>query len=130
MQAASVWFSGNKDGTHCCSRRSMTSPASRCFSISRSTFKPCVQRSFEIYLPLSRSAIAEYIGLPVTGRTEPRLCAFATLVANGVIESRDLRHVRIVDRAALGRLIAMEPLRKRRGNGEDRSILEDEGREI
>ncbi|HEY6984015.1 Crp/Fnr family transcriptional regulator [Reyranella sp.] len=78
------------------------------------------ERSFEIYLPMSRSAIAGYVGLSLATLSR----AFATLTADGVIESRDLRHVRILDRAALQALLAAPPLHRRQGDGADRTELE------
>ena len=80
------------------------------------------ERSFEIYLPMSRSAIAEYIGLSLATLSR----AFSTLVADGVIESRNLHHVRIVDHAALDQLLTMLPSRRQKGDGADRSHLEEE----
>jgi CRP-like cAMP-binding protein len=50
----------------------------------------------EIYLPMDRSDIAEYlaISLPAASR------AFRSLTADGIIASRDRRHVRILERQA------------------------------
>lgn len=83
------------------------------------------ERSFEIYLPMSRSAIAEYVGLSLPALSR----AFATLAADGVIESRNLRHVRIIDRAALNRRLTMPSLHTKMGDGEDRTDLEEDARE-
>ncbi len=78
------------------------------------------ERSFEIYLPMSRSAIAEYVGLSLATLSR----AFSALASEGVIESRNLRHVRIVDRAALQRLVAAPPLYRTTGDSEDQTELE------
>ena len=53
--------------------------------------------SAEVYLPMSRSDIGEYLGisLEAVGR------AFRALASRGVIAFRDRRHVKIVDRVRL-----------------------------
>jgi CRP/FNR family transcriptional regulator, anaerobic regulatory protein len=50
----------------------------------------------EIYLPMNRSDIGEYIALSLEAVSR----AFRSLTARGIIESRDRRHLKIVDRAA------------------------------
>jgi CRP/FNR family transcriptional regulator len=50
----------------------------------------------EIYLPMDRSDIAEYVGVSLAALSR----AFRTLTDRGVLQSRDRRHVKIVNRAA------------------------------
>jgi len=59
----------------------------------------------EIYLPMDRSNIGEYIGmtLAAVGR------AFRTLTTRGVIKLRDRAHVRIVDRDAFDKIASDPP---------------------
>jgi CRP-like cAMP-binding protein len=56
----------------------------------------------EIYLPMDRSDISEYVGmsLPAVSR------AFLSLATSGIIRVRNRRHVKIVDRQAFERLAA------------------------
>jgi CRP-like cAMP-binding protein len=56
----------------------------------------------EIYLPMDRSDISEYVGmsLPAVSR------AFLGLATDGIIRVRNRRHVKIVDRQAFERLAA------------------------
>ena len=51
------------------------------------------------------------------------------MVADGVIESRNLRHVRIVDHAALNQLLTMLPSHRKKGDGEDLTHIEEDIRE-
>jgi CRP/FNR family transcriptional regulator, anaerobic regulatory protein len=52
------------------------------------------EKTAEIYLPMSRSDIGEYIGTTLAAVSR----AFRTLTARGIIKVRDRRHVKIVDR--------------------------------
>jgi CRP/FNR family transcriptional regulator len=51
----------------------------------------------EIYLPMNRSDIADYVSMSLAAVSR----GFRSLEARGVIEYRDRRHVRVVDRKAL-----------------------------
>jgi len=59
----------------------------------------------EIYLPMNRSDIGEYIGvtLAAVGR------AFRTLATRGIIRVRDRHHVRIVDRSGFEKIAGDPP---------------------
>jgi CRP/FNR family transcriptional regulator len=59
----------------------------------------------EVYLPMARSDIGNYIGmtLPAVSR------AFRALIARGVIKVGDRRHVRIVDRDAFEKIAGDPP---------------------
>lgn len=59
----------------------------------------------EIYLPMDRSSIADYLGvtLAAVGR------AFRTLTSKKIISVRDRQHVRVLDRTALARLADRPP---------------------
>jgi CRP/FNR family transcriptional regulator len=48
----------------------------------------------EIYLPMDRSDIAEYIGTSLAALSR----AFRTLITRGVLQARDRRHVKVADR--------------------------------
>ncbi len=50
----------------------------------------------EIFMPMSRSEIAEYVGLTFAALSR----AFRSLARRGIIKVRDLRHVSITDRKA------------------------------
>jgi CRP-like cAMP-binding protein len=50
----------------------------------------------EIYLPMSRSDIGEYVGMSLEAVSR----AFHSLAARGIIKSRDRRHLKIIDRTA------------------------------
>jgi CRP/FNR family transcriptional regulator len=50
----------------------------------------------DIYLPMSRSDIGEYVGLSLEAVSR----AFRRLTAGGIINSRDRRHLKIVNRDA------------------------------
>ena len=54
----------------------------------------------EIYLPMNRSAIAEYIGLSLAAVSR----AFKVLVDTGVISYRDRHHIKVGDRRAFDKL--------------------------
>ena len=62
----------------------------------------------EIFLPMDRSDIGEYSGLSLAAVSR----AFRSLATRGVIEVRDRRHVRILDRAAFEKIAGdpIEPL--------------------
>lgn len=63
------------------------------------------EQTAEIMLPMDRSDIGEYTGLTLAAVSR----AFRTLTTRGVIEVRNRRHVRIVDRAAFEK-IAGDPV--------------------
>jgi CRP-like cAMP-binding protein len=48
----------------------------------------------EIYLPMDRSDIAEYIGTSLAALSR----AFRTLITRGILQTRDRRHVKVADR--------------------------------
>ena len=54
----------------------------------------------EIHLAMGRSSIAAYLGLTLSALSR----AFRTLTLRQIISARDLRHIRIVDRAAFQKL--------------------------
>jgi CRP-like cAMP-binding protein len=54
----------------------------------------------EIYVPMDRSDIAEYIGTTLAAVSR----AFRTLTAHGILQIRDRRHVRVIDRDAFEKL--------------------------
>jgi CRP-like cAMP-binding protein len=56
--------------------------------------------AMEIYLPMNRSDIADYVGMSLAAVSR----GFRALAEEGVIKCRDRRHVRIVDRRAFERL--------------------------
>jgi len=55
----------------------------------------------EIYLPMDRSDIADYVGMSLAAVSR----GFRSLIAKGVLKYRDRRHVKIIDRQALEILI-------------------------
>jgi CRP-like cAMP-binding protein len=59
----------------------------------------------EIYLPMHRSDIGEYVGLTLAAVSR----AFRSLTMRGIIKHRDRRHLRIVDRRAF-EAIAGDPI--------------------
>ncbi len=63
------------------------------------------ERTSEIYLPMDRSDIAEYIGVTLAAVSR----AFASLTSRGIIKLRNRAHVGIVDRAGFDKL-AGEPV--------------------
>src|SRR5262245_22518950 len=58
------------------------------------------ERTTEIYLPMGRTDISEYVGMSLAAVSR----AFRTLEARGILEARDRRHVKIKDRAAFEEL--------------------------
>jgi len=58
----------------------------------------------EIYLPMSRTDIADYIGLSLAAVSR----SFRTLAARRLISFRDRRHLLITDHAGLATLIAQQ----------------------
>ena len=60
------------------------------------------EKTAEIFLPMSRSDIGDYLGMTLAAVSR----AFAALTARGIIKLRNRRHVRVVGRGAFERLIA------------------------
>jgi CRP/FNR family transcriptional regulator, anaerobic regulatory protein len=58
------------------------------------------ERGADIYLPMNRSEIGEYVGLSLEAVSR----AFRTLARRGVVKCRDRRHLTIADRGALNAL--------------------------
>jgi CRP/FNR family transcriptional regulator len=58
------------------------------------------ERTTEIYLPMDRSDIGEYVGMTLAAVSR----AFRTLTARGIVKVRERRHVRIVDRGAFEKI--------------------------
>jgi CRP-like cAMP-binding protein len=54
----------------------------------------------EIYIPINRSDVAEYVGVSLAALSR----AFGTLTTRGILESRDRRHVKVIDRGAFDML--------------------------
>jgi CRP-like cAMP-binding protein len=54
----------------------------------------------EIYLPMNRSDIAEYVGTSLAAVSR----AFHALAAKGILQTRNRKHVKIIDRAAFDKL--------------------------
>jgi CRP-like cAMP-binding protein len=54
----------------------------------------------EIYLPMDRSDIAEYVGVSLAALSR----AFRTLSTRGILQSRNRRHVKVIDRCAFDML--------------------------
>ena len=54
-------------------------------------------RGADIYLPMNRSEIGEYVGMSLEAVSR----AFRTLTARGIVKSRDRRHLVIAGRNAL-----------------------------
>ena len=63
------------------------------------------EQTTEIFLPMDRSDISNYIGLTLAAVSR----AFRTLTTRSVIKLRDRRHVRIVDRNAFERIAGDPP---------------------
>ncbi|MGC2081184.1 MAG: Crp/Fnr family transcriptional regulator [Xanthobacteraceae bacterium] len=63
------------------------------------------QQIAEIYLPMDRSDIGEYVGMTLEAVSR----AFRALTSWGVIKPRDRGHVRIVDRAAFDKIAGDPP---------------------
>lgn len=57
----------------------------------------------EIYLPMDRTEIGEYVGLSIKAVSR----SFRTLFAAGIAKPRDRRHVKIIDRQAFDALMAV-----------------------
>jgi CRP-like cAMP-binding protein len=57
----------------------------------------------EIHLPMARTEIGDYVGLSLAAVSR----AFARLVADGVVATRNRRHVKVVDRSAFARLAGL-----------------------
>ena len=60
------------------------------------------ERTTDIYLPMNRSDIGEYVGMSLEAVSR----AFRSLTARGIIKSRDRRHLKITDRTALAAMSA------------------------
>jgi CRP/FNR family transcriptional regulator, anaerobic regulatory protein len=56
----------------------------------------------EIYLPMGRSDIAEYVGMSLAAVSR----GFGSLAAHRIIKNTDRRHVKILDRKAFEKLVA------------------------
>lgn len=56
----------------------------------------------EIYIPMDRSDIGEYVGLSLAAVSR----TFRSLTVRGIIKTRDRRHVKIADRAAFEKILA------------------------
>jgi CRP-like cAMP-binding protein len=54
----------------------------------------------EIYVPMNRSDVAGYVGVSLAALSR----AFRTLTTRGILESRDRRHVKVIDRGAFDML--------------------------
>jgi hypothetical protein len=54
------------------------------------------ERTVDIYLPMSRSGIGEYVGISLEDVSR----AFRSLSVQGIIKCLDRRHLKILDRAA------------------------------
>jgi CRP/FNR family transcriptional regulator, anaerobic regulatory protein len=63
------------------------------------------QQMAEIYLPMDRSHIGEYIGMTLAAVSR----AFRALTTRGIIKLRDRGHVRIVDREAFDKIAGDPP---------------------
>ncbi len=63
------------------------------------------EQATEIYLPMDRSDIGEYVGLTLAAVSR----AFRALTTRGVIKLRDRGHVRIVDRNAFDKIAGDPP---------------------
>jgi CRP-like cAMP-binding protein len=50
----------------------------------------------EIYIPMDRSDMAEYVGISLAALSR----AFRTLTMRGILQSRDRRHVKVIDHGA------------------------------
>lgn len=63
------------------------------------------ERSAEIYLPMKRSDIAEYLGMSLEAVSR----AFRGLTTRGIIKSRDRRHLKITNRSTFDKIAANIP---------------------
>jgi CRP-like cAMP-binding protein len=59
------------------------------------------ERTTEIYLPMNRSDIGEYVGMSLEAVSR----AFRGLTTRGVIKSRDRRHLKIIDRSTFDKIV-------------------------
>jgi CRP-like cAMP-binding protein len=60
------------------------------------------ERTAEIYLPMNRSDIGEYVGMSLEAVSR----AFRGLTARGIIKSRDRQHLKIADRSTFDKIAA------------------------
>jgi CRP/FNR family transcriptional regulator len=60
------------------------------------------ERMAEIYLPMSRSDIGEYLGMSLEAVSR----AFRVLTTRGIVKSRDRRHLKIADRSTFDKIAA------------------------
>jgi CRP/FNR family transcriptional regulator len=60
------------------------------------------ERTAEIYLPMNRSDIGEYVGMSLEAVSR----AFQGLTARGIIKSRDRQHLKIADRSKFDKIAA------------------------
>ena len=60
------------------------------------------ERTAEIYLPMNRSDIGEYVGMSLEAVSR----AFRGLTARGIIKSRDRQHLKITDRSTFDKIAA------------------------
>jgi CRP/FNR family transcriptional regulator len=60
------------------------------------------ERRADIYLPMNRSDIGEYLGMSLEAVSR----AFRDLTTRGIIESRNRRHLKIVDRSTFDKIAA------------------------
>ena len=58
------------------------------------------ERAAEIYLPMNRSDIGEYLGMSLEAVSR----AFRGLTARGIIKSRDRQHLKIADRSTFDKI--------------------------
>ena len=58
------------------------------------------ERTTEIYLPMKRSDIAEYLGMSLEAVSR----AFRNLTTRGIIKSRDRQHLKIMDRSTFDKI--------------------------
>ena len=58
------------------------------------------ERTAEIYLPMKRSDIGEYLGMSLEAVSR----AFRVLTTRGIIKSRDRRHLKIADRSTFDKI--------------------------
>jgi CRP-like cAMP-binding protein len=60
------------------------------------------ERTAEIYLPMNRSDIGEYLGMSLEAVSR----TFRVLTTRGIIKSRDRRHLKIADRSTFDKIAA------------------------
>ena len=60
------------------------------------------ERTAEIYLPMKRSDIGEYLGMSLEAVSR----AFRGLTARGIVKIRDRQHLTIVDRSTFDKIAA------------------------